>query len=134
MGQLIDSSIFIALERRGMSLRELRIADDQPVALAAVTASELLMGVYRAETPERRTRLEAFVERILATIPVLAFDLPVARLHALLEHDLRARGLRIGAHDTMIAATALAYGYDLLTDNVRHFERVAGLNVRRPLG
>jgi len=131
MGQLVDTSVFIMLERRGLALRDLSLAPDEPVALASITASELIAGIYRADTPERRIRREAFVERLLMMLPTLAFDLPAARIYAQLSEDLRSRGLPIGAHDTLIAATALAYDYQLLTDNMRHFERIEGLDVRR---
>lgn len=121
------------LERRGMSVRSLPNDDEMPVALASITASELITGIYRADTPERRIPREAFVERLLATIPILPFDLPEARLYAQLTEALRARGLSIGAHGSLIAATALASGYERLTDTLRHFEQIEGLNVRRPL-
>jgi predicted nucleic acid-binding protein len=35
----------------------------------------------------------------------------------------------IGAHDLIIAATALEQGLSVLTTNAREFERVAGLKV-----
>ncbi|MGH2543510.1 MAG: PIN domain-containing protein, partial [Ardenticatenaceae bacterium] len=112
MGQLIDSSIFIALERRGQSLRTLaRAAPPEPIALASITASELLMGVHRADTAARRVRRAAFVEAILTRVPVLPFDLQVARVHAQIGAELAAVGQPIGAHELIIAATALAYGY-----------------------
>jgi predicted nucleic acid-binding protein len=38
----------------------------------------------------------------------------------------------IGAHDLWIAATALAYGLDLATDDGRSFDRVPGLTVLSP--
>ena len=38
----------------------------------------------------------------------------------------------IGPHDAQIAATGLAYGYGVLTDNTKHFERVPGLVVMAP--
>lgn len=50
MGLLIDSSVIIALERRGDAPQDLSAHDaGEPVALAAVTASELLVGVERAQ-------------------------------------------------------------------------------------
>jgi len=42
------------------------------------------------------------------------------------------RGEEIGVHDTQIAATALAYGYGVLTNNPRHFEGAPGLDVLLP--
>jgi predicted nucleic acid-binding protein len=56
----------------------------------------------------------------------------VAEMHARIWAELAASGQRIGAHDFMIAATALVYQYTLLTDNVREFSRIPGLEVRQP--
>ena len=109
------------------------VAADEPVALAAITASELLAGVQRADSIQRRARREAFVEAIIDLVPVLPIDLRVARIHAGIWAQLMAAGHTIGAHDMLIAATALAYGYSILTDNVREFHMVPGLSVRQPI-
>ena len=133
MAQLIDTSVFISLERQGQSIGTVAGATvDEPVALAAITASELLVGVKRAQSPRQRMRREAFVEAILEAIPVLPIDLVVARVHAEIWSQLRDEGHSIGAHDMLIAATAVAHGYAVLTDNVREFRRVPGLEVRQP--
>ncbi len=126
--------MFIALERRGLTLSALADADSypEPAALAAITASELLIGVYRANTAQRRLRREAFVEAILEAVPVFSVDLMVARVHAEIWSQLLDEGQTIGAHDMLIAATAFAHGYAVLTDNVREFRRVPGLDVRQP--
>ncbi len=125
---IVDSSVFIALERRGFSLEALSgAAPEEEAAIAAITASELLHGIYRAATPERTVRREAYVEAILLAVPVLPFDLRVARIHARLWVGLRAQPL--GAHDLLIAATALAHSSTVLTANVREFLRVPGLSV-----
>jgi tRNA(fMet)-specific endonuclease VapC len=96
-----------------------------------VTASELLHGVHRATTAEQRTKREAYVESILATMPLLPFDLLVARVHAQLDADLAAKGGHLGAHDLQIAATALAYGESLATRDEKSFPKVPGLTVER---
>lgn len=133
MARVIDSSVLIDLERRGQPLSALESSiPGEAVAVAAVTASELLAGVYRAAPSARRARRESFVETVLGAFPVFPFDLTVARLHAGLVADLTASGRLIGVNDAMIAATALAHGYELLTLNVRDFERVPNLIVRRP--
>jgi predicted nucleic acid-binding protein len=130
---LIDSSVFIALERRGQDPGALvTIAPDQDIAIASITASELLIGVHRSDSPERRVRREAFVEAVLQLAPTVPFDLRVARTHAQLWAALMAAGQQIGSHDQLIAATALAHGYAVLTENLREFQRVPGLVVRQP--
>jgi tRNA(fMet)-specific endonuclease VapC len=133
MAQLIDSSIVIAAERSGRALQHFaHIAPDEPVALSSITASELLTGVHRAKTEAQRLRREAFVEGLLALLPVLPIDLRVARTHARLWAVLDAEGQPIGAHDLWIAATALTYGYAVCTQNIREFARVPRLEVRGP--
>ena len=83
MGFLIDSSVIIAAERGRLAREDLTARlGDETVALAAITASELLHGVHRAESSARRKRRAEFVEGLLASIPVLPFDLGVARAHA----------------------------------------------------
>ena len=42
---------------------------------------------------------------------------------------LRAEGMLIGDLDLLIAATALQYDLTLLTNNRRHFGRIAGLRI-----
>lgn len=133
MGVLVDSGVVIDLERRNAPLSVLLESDlDESFALAAISASELLVGVLRADTHERRLRREAFVEGVLARLPVLPFDLPIARVHTDIGVRLFAAGQRIGAHDLLIAATALTHGYAVLTANLREFQRVPGLVVRQP--
>ena len=134
MAVLIDSSVLITWERRGLTAADLlALVPDERSAIASITASEFLVGVYRANTPERREKRAAIVELVLVTFQVLAFDLAAARVHARLAAALFSSGGAIGDHDLIIAATALAQGYDILTDNPRDFDRVPGLTVRRPI-
>ncbi len=128
MGLVLDTSVFIRAERSG-------IPDFSPwidygeVVISAITVSELLVGVHRADDENRRARRSAFVEAILARLPVLDFTTEVARVHAGLFATLARQGRLIGAHDLIIAATALSHDCAVLTSNVSEFERVPGLEV-----
>jgi predicted nucleic acid-binding protein len=104
------------------------LGPDDEAAIAAITASELLHGVQRA-SPLHRPRREAFVETILFVVPVLDFDLLAARAHARLWADLARAGTDVGAHDRIVAATAISIGWRVATANVRHFEKIPGLDV-----
>jgi predicted nucleic acid-binding protein len=133
MAHLIDTSVFIGLERHNAHMRDVaRSMPDEPVAIASITASELLAGVYRANSPARRLRRETIVEAILGIVSVVSFDMRVARVHAKIWMQLAARGEIIGAHDLLIAATALAYDDAVLTENLRDFQRVPELVVHQP--
>jgi tRNA(fMet)-specific endonuclease VapC len=108
---------------------ESALGGNDEVAIAAITASELLHGVHRA-SEQHRARREAFVEAVLDAFPALPFDLLAARTHARLWSGLAASGSDIGAHDRIVAATALSIGWQLASASARHFQRVPGLSVK----
>jgi tRNA(fMet)-specific endonuclease VapC len=133
MAVVADTSVLITAERRGQGLELLnQIAPGEASAVAAISISELLIGAHRSDTPARRRIREEFVDVVVRTLQILPFGLAEARIHAGLLMELRATGQVIGPNDLLIAATALANGYAVLTENVREFERVPGLSVRRP--
>ena len=132
MGLLVDSSVLIRYERRGLSPRNLLDDLDEELATAAVCISELLVGLHRASTDAQRTQRIAFIDETIRLLDVLPFDLPAARIHAEIRVELFRTGQIIGAADALIAATALANGLGVLTENVREFERVPDLFVEQP--
>jgi tRNA(fMet)-specific endonuclease VapC len=139
MGTVLDTTVFIELERAlhkwpaASAMTELarclenQLGENEDVGIAAISASEMLHGVHRA-TEEYRGRREAFVEAVLAAFPTLPFDLLAARTHARLWAGLVSSGSEVGAHDRIVAATAMAAGWRVGTANLRHFERIAGLD------
>lgn len=130
MGLLIDSSVLIAVERGELAADAVVAAarPEEPVAIAAITASELLHGVHRLGGA-RRIRAERKVSRWLDALPVVPFDPGVARVHATLAAQHRRRGRPVGSHDLMIAATAVHLDYRVATRDRRGFARIDGLAV-----
>ncbi|OQW88546.1 MAG: VapC toxin family PIN domain ribonuclease [Thiotrichaceae bacterium IS1] len=129
MGLIVDTNVFIQGERRGQSIDGSPWQDYGDTFISVVTLSELLVGVHRADNESRRVRRAAFVEAILSRVTVLDFTSEIARVHANLYATLAQRGQLIGAHDLIIAATALRYGFPVLTSNLAEFQRVPGLQV-----
>ncbi|MGA9723136.1 MAG: PIN domain-containing protein [Candidatus Binatus sp.] len=128
MAALIDSSVFIAGERSRIDLTDLLATlGGEPLALSAVTASELLYGLHRARTVGQRERRNAYIETIFAQMTVLEFDLTVARVHSAVSAELDRTGRQVGAHDLMIAATAMAHDYRVATRDLRSFAKIPGL-------
>lgn len=128
MGLLIDTDVWVLAEKTDNNLDLARWASYGGAYMSAITASELLVGVERANTAERRARRGAFVENLLSSVPVLEFSMPVVRTHARLLAAL-SKNVTAGAHDALIAATAVHHGYALLTRNVEDFKIFAGLKV-----
>ncbi len=128
MGLMLDSSVLIAHEKRRFDLPGFFSSNPNEVFfIAAITASELLHGVERANTRGLREGRSKFVEDILVRMAILDFDLAIARRHAALWANLEKRGQIIGAHDLQIAATAVELGYSIATLNKKEFSRVPDL-------
>jgi tRNA(fMet)-specific endonuclease VapC len=139
VGTLLDTTVFVEFERATRELPprlamravgdrlEEAVGAEEDVGIATITASELLHGVHRA-SERHRARREAFVETTLSAFPTLPFDLLAARVHARIWAQLAAAGRDVGAHDRIVAATAIASGWRVATANQRHFEHIPGLN------
>jgi tRNA(fMet)-specific endonuclease VapC len=125
---ILDTTVLVAGERGRRSLNEL-VGDDDDVAIAAITAAELLVGAELAG-PERRPRRQALVDAVLAAVPVEDYDLEVARSHAALLAHARRSGRVRGAHDLVIAATALARDRIVVTADRSGFSELPGVAVR----
>ena len=130
MGLILDSSLLIADERGRFDMPAFlqQFSGVQPI-IAAITASELLPGVERAQDAARKLRRQRHVEQILAAVCIQPFDLEQARVHARIWADLETRGLMIGPHDLQIAAAGLALAHEVATLNVEEFRMVGGLKV-----
>lgn len=134
MGVVLDSSVLIAGERRGETVRQIlnRMRSkhgEADAALSVVTIVELTHGIYRAKTDADRARRRAFSEELRRDMIVHPVTVEIAELAGRIEGEQAARGVRITFEDLLIGATALHIGYDVATINVRHFQVIPGLTV-----
>lgn len=122
---LADTSVFIAAEQH----RPLTGTPPLRVAVSVVTIAELRLGVLAApDGPTRARRLETFTRAdALEPMPV---DRSVAAAWAALRLALRDAGTRMPLNDSWIAATALAHGIPVVTQDA-DYEDVPGLDVVR---
>lgn len=98
---------------------------------SAVVVGELYKGAFRS--PERVRHLKNIDERLLPALTVLPYDVAVARVFGEIHAELAGGGRSLADADLQIAATALHHGLELVTGNVRHFERIPGIRIRRVL-
>ncbi len=92
------------------------------VCVSAVTRAELMYGLKRLPPSHR---LNVGVLQFFKIVRVLAWDVDAADCYADIRHQLTMSGRQIGEMDMMIAAHALAIGAVLVTNNTRHFGRLA---------
>ena len=120
MGLMVDTNVFILFEKSGNAVDLSARNQSETVHISAITVAELIAGVNRANTEDRRQRRSVFVESIISTVGILDFTIGSARVHAEIYADLAKKGQMIGAHDLIIAATALHHSMPILTDNGRN--------------
>lgn len=91
------------------------------VCISAVTRAELMYGLKRLPAGHR---LHLAVRQFLKIVRVLSWDAEAADYYADIRHQLVSTGQPIGEMDMMIAAHSLSAGAVLVTNNVRHYERI----------
>ena len=134
MGLILDSSVVIAAERRGDNVTQMlkqivAATGDQRAVLSSVGLTELVHGIYRAQTAQARGRRDSFIRELLNDLEVYAYTKETALLAGKIDGEQQSRGIIIPFGDLLIGATALEVGYSMLTVNVRHFRLIPGLTV-----
>lgn len=125
---ILDTGVLVALGR-GQDIPFDVLPEDADIVIAAITVSELLVGVELADSPHRATR-QAKVDAILVAFDIVPFELETARHHAVLLAHARRSGRPRGSHDLQIAATARATGRILLTTDRTAFDTLPGVDHR----
>ena len=105
------------------------IADDDEVAVAAITIAELLVGVQLAADAHRAARQD-FVDEVTQVIPIIDYDATVAASHAQLLVAVRRQGRPRGAHDLIIAATANATQREVVSADQAAYADLPGVTLR----
>lgn len=100
----------------------------QQQMMSAVTFAELTYGV-QASAVAKRKQNQAVLDSLALHLAVLDWPQDAAKHYAEIRADLKKRGAQLGAADLMIAAHARAMGAVIVTNNVKDFGRVRGLQV-----
>lgn len=127
---ILDTSVLIAAERGHLAFAA-AAGDDADAAVPAIVLAEYLTGVHLAATDKQRTARKEFLDRVLQALPIETYTQRVAERHAELLAHVHRSGTTRGAHDLIIAATALATGRTVLTTDARAgFDQLPGVNAR----
>jgi predicted nucleic acid-binding protein len=136
MGLVLDSSVVIAAERRGENVTQMlkhitASTGDQLAVLSSVGLTELVHSIYRANTPDVRTRRDLFIRELLEDVKVYPYTRSTALIAGRIDGEQRNRGITIPFGDLLIGATALEIGYSMVTINLRHFKLIPDLEIRQ---
>jgi predicted nucleic acid-binding protein len=110
---LADTSVFVGLEDRRFD--PARFADYE-WGISVITLGELRLGVLRAKDPDTSSkRLSTY--QLAQRFEAFVIDEDVSNAWALLISQLRAAGRKAPLNDTWIAATAVANGIPVVTQD-----------------
>jgi len=107
--------------------KRLEAASGDSQAISAVTVFEVYFGAHKSVDPKRFIML--FETAVLPIVEIIAFDDNAARIAGKLRSERERVGKPIAPGDLQIAATALASGRILITNNTRHFANIPGLDI-----
>jgi predicted nucleic acid-binding protein len=122
---LIDTSVLIGWENERFDQDKM----PETVSVSVVTVAELRLGVLTATTLEAKSRRMATL-RLAESLEPLPVDDHVADAWAVLMAGLRAAGRRAPVNDSWIAATAIARGLPVATQD-DDYDGMPGLDVIR---
>jgi predicted nucleic acid-binding protein len=126
-GLILETTFLVDLERErrrlehGPALRFLAAHGGAPLCITPTVAGELAVG----DSLHDRSAWERFI----APFRMLPHDREVCWEFSKIYRHLKLNGQQIGSNDTWISAVAVAKRMALVTANVRHFERVPGLEI-----
>jgi tRNA(fMet)-specific endonuclease VapC len=123
---LLDTNAIIALLNDASSKVALRARQEQPrdIAISAIVAHELYYGAFKSRRVEHNLAVVDALQLV-----VIEFDHEDARQAGAIRADLAAHGTPIGPYDVLIAGQAMARNLVLITNNLREFGRVSGLQL-----
>ncbi|MBI1744443.1 type II toxin-antitoxin system VapC family toxin [Candidatus Acetothermia bacterium] len=98
---------------------------------SAVVIGELYKGAFRSQARERH--LANIEQLILPAVTVLPYDVATARVYGKIRAHLEKTGKVLADADLQIAATAIHHRLELVSGNLRHFERIPDLRFYRIL-
>jgi tRNA(fMet)-specific endonuclease VapC len=132
MRYLLDTDIcvYVISQRPPHVLEEFKKHEAAGLGISTVTAAELFYGMARTRSERNLNALQQF----LAPLEIAPFDLRAAEIFGGLRAWLESQGTPIGPYDTEIAATALALGITLVSNNTCEYSRVPGLKLENWAG
>ena len=134
LGVILDSSVVIEAERQQLSVAQflkqiVQKIGEREAALSSITVAELVHGIYRANTEQRRARRRAFLDDLKATVPVYPITDDTAELVGKISGESSAQGVTIPFDDLLIGSCALERGSAVATRNQRDFLKIPGLTL-----
>ncbi|RKX73898.1 MAG: VapC toxin family PIN domain ribonuclease [Spirochaetes bacterium] len=127
MAYLIDTDIIIYSLKNDENVKQkFRENQNIPKSISVIIYGELVYGAKKSKHIEKNL---AVVYRIAELFPVLDIDRSIMDVFGEIKSNLERKGNIIQDMDILIAATALSHNLILVTNNVKHFEKIKDLKI-----
>lgn len=125
-GYLIDTDTCIAFFKRSEAVAErFRSLHRADVHISEITLAELTYGAYKSARPEHHLQVILDFRSAVNVLPISA----ALDLFGKEKARLERAGIPIDGFDLLIGTTAIVHDLRLVTNNTRHFERLAGIRL-----
>jgi tRNA(fMet)-specific endonuclease VapC len=122
---LLDTDIVIySLKGHSTVKKNLERNLHAALKISIVTLMELYYGAYKSQKVASNI---GKIKRIEDAVEIIALGRESAEIYAMLKADLEKAGIPLDDFDLILAACALSYDLVLVTNNVKHFQRIQGL-------
>ena len=101
--------------------------EEDGLAISMISIAEIYEGIFGSKNPKKH---EEDFKEFLTGVSVLEIGEDICKKFGELRNGLRKKGELIGDFDLLIASSALVSNLTLLTDNVKHYEKVKGLKIK----
>ena len=128
MKYLLDSNVcidYLSGRHPPVTTRIQRLLPED-LCLSSIVVAELRYGADKSARSRRNHRL---LDVLINEMPCRDFDSKAASIYGKIRAALEKRGHPIGPNDMLIAAHALSLDLVLVSDNIREFSRVRGLQL-----
>lgn len=121
---LLDTSTCIEYFKRRNGVADvIRTLSLDDICVSEITIAELLYGALHSKSVDRHLREVRDLQNTLAVLPISDVLIEYAEIR----HELSGNGLVVDDFDMLIGATARHYGLVVVTDNMRHFQRMTNV-------
>lgn len=125
---MLDTNICIYLIKNNPPHVRLHFECLQPgdILLSSIVLAELMYGISKSQQKQRNL---AALEMFLMPLDIVPFDAGASAKYGNIRSALEQSGQTIGGNDLLIAAHALSLDATLVSNNLKEFSRVSGLQL-----
>lgn len=124
---LLDTdTVIYSLKAHPIVQENLNLHFHEPLKISVITLMELYYGAYKSK---KTTSNLAKIKTLENSLDVVALGRESVEIFGMLKSDMEASGTPLDDFDLVLASCALAHNLILVTNNLKHFQRIEGLKI-----